>query len=82
MGKNAEKVEPLKPLMTGHTGAARLFEWSQATWFRRLSAGLVGPVPKECGSSKRFLVRELEEWAELGLPTREEWLTMKAERRQ
>lgn len=69
---------PSEPFAVGRKQGARLFSVSLATWDRWDSSGLLGPVGTKKAGRKLWLLSELREWGEAGMPCRKEWLGMKA----
>ena len=70
----------LDPLLVGGKEGARLLGISPASFYRRLSAGQIGPVPLSLGGRKLFRVADLKRFVELGLPDRATWLALEAQR--
>jgi hypothetical protein len=73
---------PVPPLLVSTEDAAAMVALSPASFYRRLSAGEVGPLPLACGGRRLFRVADLRRWVRLGLPGRDAWLALETARRE
>ena len=72
----------LAPLLVSAPEAARLLgDISVASFYRRLSAGQIGPEPLALGGRKLFRVADLKRFVRLGLPDRATWLELELARK-
>jgi predicted DNA-binding transcriptional regulator AlpA len=79
--RGGRRRRPCPPLLVSIDDAAAMVALSTATFYRRLSAGEVGPVPLELGGRRLFRVTDLRRWVRLGLPDRPAWLALETARK-
>lgn len=65
-------TQPIAPIAIDAKGVAGLFPFSVRSWRRLDSAGRC-PRGYRVSGHKVWRVRELQEWAAAGFPTRAEW---------
>ena len=66
----------LIPILAGIEEAADLLGISRSTFLKWDASGLLGPMSVSPGGIRRrlWIVEELREWVQAGMPRREEWV--------
>jgi excisionase family DNA binding protein len=71
-------ISPLEKLQVGPREAASILGISQATFFRWLAGGVLGPTGVKRGAKRLFAIDELRAWVAAGMPQRAEWQARRA----
>ena len=72
-----DRVLALDPLLLSACEAAKLLSISEATFWRWDSSGELGPRGIKKGGRRLWLLSELRDWTEAGLPHRTQWEAMR-----
>jgi predicted DNA-binding transcriptional regulator AlpA len=68
----------LEPLLVSAPDAAHVLSISEATFWRWDSSGELGPRGIKKGGRRLWLLSELREWTETGMPPRNQWEAMRS----
>ena len=68
----------LEPLLVSAPDAAHVLSISEATFWRWDSSGELGPRGIKKGGRRLWLLSELREWTEAGMPSRSQWEVMRS----
>jgi predicted DNA-binding transcriptional regulator AlpA len=68
----------LEPLLVSAPDAAHVLSISEATFWRWDSSGELGPRGIKKGGRRLWLLSELREWTQAGMPSRSQWEAMRS----
>ncbi len=64
-------------LLVGAGQAAKMLSIGRSHFYSLLSSGQIGPMAHKLGNRSLFSARELREWVDAGIPSRDKWIEQK-----
>ena len=76
MNNTNDKLVP-EPLVVDAAQAAAMLSIGKSHFYAMISSGQIGPMAHKLGRRCLYSVKELREWVDAGMPSRQRWIEQK-----